>query len=60
MRPPRKPRKPHVGTMSTVLSEALRNAHDTWSNVETDNNRRKDKKFKKNKWEINRKESRWQ
>ena len=43
-RPPRKPRKPRVGTMSTVLAEALRDAHDAWSTVETDNNRRKDKK----------------
>lgn len=55
----REPRKPqHIGTMGSALVEALQNAPDMWSS-ESDNGRRKDRKSKRNKWETNRKESRW-
>lgn len=59
-RPPRKPRKPHVSDTNTILAESLRDAYDAWSANESDHGRRKDKKFKKDKWETNRKEARWQ
>lgn len=59
-RPPRKPRKSHVSDTNTILAESLRDAYDAWSANESDHGRRKDKKFKKDKWETNRKEARWQ
>ena len=59
-RPPRKPRKPHVSDTNTTLAESLREAYEAWSANESDHGRRKDKKFKKDKWETNRKEARWQ
>lgn len=57
---PRKPRKPHVSDTNTTLAESLREAYEAWSANESDHGRRKDKKFKKDKWETNRKEARWQ
>lgn len=59
-RPPRKPRKPRIDSINTTLAESLRDAYDAWSANESDHGRRKDKKFKKDKWETNRKEARWQ
>lgn len=58
-RPPRKQNKPHIGTMGSALAEAfLQTAPNLWPD-ESDNGRKKGKKSKKNKWEANRKEARW-
>ena len=52
--------KQHLGTMSTALVEALRNAKPSeCTPVEISDARRKDRRSKKSKWEANRKESRW-
>ena len=57
----RKNPKQHLGTMSTALVEALRSAKPSeYTPVEISDARRKDRRSKKNKWETNRKESRWQ
>src|SRR5574344_2173467 len=60
-RSPRKPYTPRVDSMNNTLAESLRDAYDAWSANEANNGRsRKDNKFKKDKWETNRKDSHWQ
>ena len=57
---------PRSGTMSNALTEALKQSHrnmwtvDTTTEVYTDAPSKRDRKAKRNKWEKDRKESRWQ
>src|SRR5574344_799380 len=59
-RPPRKPYTSRVDRLNNTFAESSRAAFVPSSSDEANNGHKKDKKFKKDKWETNRKDSHWQ